>query len=462
MAKVKSSAAARAASKRVGDDDALIYEPRGNIAAMFTDRSPELLVEGPAGTGKSLGALQKINLCMLKYEGARTLCLRKTRVSIRQSLKVTWENAVRPHLNGVRYNKDDDEYRYPNGSVVAMGGMDNPEKLLSSEWDMVYYQEATEGSEHEIETISTRLRYGVMPYQQLIMDANPAQEKHFLNVRAQLGYSKRLKTTHEDNPSLWSVRYNDWTEKGRAYIARLDALHGVRYLRLRKGIWVSAEGAVYDAWDDKLHLTPTPNFKLMPGMKTYWSVDFGFIHPFVAQLWVQDFDGTMILFREIYVTQSLVEDCARKMKRIQNEFHITPVAVICDHEAENRATLEKHLGCETKPAHKAIREGIQAVQARLRVNPSTDRPGLQMTNFPVDLDPNIQDVGKSTPTSTHDEVEGYVWSLANNAKRGEEPVDRDNHGLDAMRYMIAYVDGLGNLDNYEDFLIYGEAEGWVA
>ena len=458
MATTKVTAAARAASKIKPDDEVLRYEPLGNIREMFTDRSPEILLEGPAGTGKSLGALHKVNLCMLKYEGARSLCLRNTRVSIRQSLRVTWENTVRPHLNGVKYNKDDDEYRYPNGSIVALGGMDNPDKLLSSEWDMVYYQEALESTEQQIEVISTRLRYGVMPYQQLLMDVNPGPPKHFLNVRAENGYSHRLVTTHKDNPTLWSRHYKAWTERGKNYMARLEALHGVRYLRLCKGIWASAEGAVYEDWEQSKHLIPS--FTPLPSMRCFWSVDFGYIHPFVAQLWVIDDDGTMVLFREIYRTQTLVEDHAKAMLKIERQYRLTPKDIVCDHDAENRATLEKHMGRETKPAHKAITEGIQAVQARLRIDKRTERPRLQIVNFPVEPDPNIIDVGKSAPTCTADEIEGYVWYIGNNIKKGEEPVGRDDHGMDCLRYAVAFVDGLGSLEMYPDYLMYGEAEGW--
>src|SRR5690606_41247859 len=44
-----------------------------------------------------------------------------------------------------------------------------------------------------------------------------------------------------------------------------------------------------------------------------------------------------------------------------------PTAVVCDHDAEGRAVLERELGVETTPAHKSGFDGSQAVQARLRV-----------------------------------------------------------------------------------------------
>jgi phage terminase large subunit len=44
-----------------------------------------------------------------------------------------------------------------------------------------------------------------------------------------------------------------------------------------------------------------------------------------------------------------------------------PRAVICDHDAEDRATLERHLGMTTSRATKDVSPGLQAVVARLRV-----------------------------------------------------------------------------------------------
>lgn len=463
---IRVSNAARAASQRTDDAVILRYEPRGAAKELMTCKSEIILLEGPAGTGKSLGALQKIHYCALKYPGSRILCLRKTRVSIRQSLRITWENVVRPHLNGVKFNKDDSEYRYPNGSIVAMGGLDKATKLMSSEWDMVFIQEATEVTEQDVENVSTRLRYGNMPYQQLIMDCNPDKEKHFLNLRAKEGAYQRLISRHEDNPMLWDDKTDTWTERGVKYMGRLDSLHGVRYKRLRLGKWASAEGMVYEEWNASKHyITPYNRFG---DWRFYWSVDFGFTNPFVAQLWAVDGSGTLILYREIYKTQTLVEDHARRMLELEEELRVDPVAVICDHDAEGRATLERYLGRETKPAHKAIREGIQAVQARLRPRTDDDeeqgRPRLQIFNYPPDsLDPNLNDpnTGKSLPSCTADEIEGYIWNTANNAKQGEEPVDRDNHGCDAMRYMVCYIDDIGEFNGFPDFLYVSSVEGWM-
>jgi hypothetical protein len=49
-------------------------------------------------------------------------------------------------------------------------------------------------------------------------------------------------------------------------------------------------------------------------------------------------------------------------------------------------------------------------------------------------------VEQKKPGCTEEEIDGYIWDLANNRKKGEEPVDKDNHGLDALRYLVAHCD----------------------
>jgi PBSX family phage terminase large subunit len=146
------------------------------------------------------------------------------------------------------------QFRYANGSRIVVGGLDKPTKIMSSEYDLAYINEGTEASEEDYESVSSRLRYGVMPYQQLITDCNPDAPTHWLNQRANAGKTKRILTRHEDNPVLFDPSTREWTRRGAEYIARLDRLTGVRFKRLRLGLWVAAEGQVYEGFDPAMHV----------------------------------------------------------------------------------------------------------------------------------------------------------------------------------------------------------------
>ena len=114
-----------------------VYEPWGAARELFSYRGREVLVAGPAGTGKSRACLEKINLaCMQKP--VRCAMVRKTRKSLTQSAMETFEEKVLTNKRLVPFHTGDQEYRYPNGARVIVGGLDDAEKIGSTEFDLVY------------------------------------------------------------------------------------------------------------------------------------------------------------------------------------------------------------------------------------------------------------------------------------------------------------------------------------
>src|SRR5438045_4727210 len=85
------------------------------------------------------------------------------------------------------------------------------------------------------------------------MDCNPASDKHWLKLRANDKITLLIESRHEDNPRLFNED-GTLTKEGEKYIGILDKLTGVRYKRLRLGLWVSAEGIVYEEFDPALHI----------------------------------------------------------------------------------------------------------------------------------------------------------------------------------------------------------------
>jgi phage terminase large subunit len=427
-----------------------VYRARGAAANLFrlAGRAGEVVLSGPAGTGKSRACLEYLNYLAMEYPGCRLLMLRKTRRSLTESGMTTFKSKVAHDALGIEWNTTTQQYRYPNGSILAVGGMDKPGKIMSSEWDIIYVQEATELGEAEWEACTTRLRNGVVPWQQIIADCNPDAPTHWLKRRAESGKVAMLESRHEDNPALWDDRQCLWTEQGASYIQVLNELTGVRKDRLLHGRWAAAEGMVYEMWDRRLHIRPrferTPmNLRGDPPREwpRYLSIDFGFSHPFVCLWWAQDPDGRLWCYREIYRTQRLVEDHAKDIKRLsrwdQKNGDPMPRLVICDHDAEGRAVLERHLGLMTLAANKKVRDGIQAVASRLR--PSADGSPrllfLQDTVEPHDIDLSLRD--RKHPTCSVEEFESYVWARSSDGSYKEEPEKEYDHAMDAMRYMVA-------------------------
>jgi len=416
-------------------------ELRGACATVITSREPEICLEGPAGTGKSVSILWKIHRAAQRYPGMRALIVRQSRESMSQSTLVTFESHT---LSPAWYNtlargmqrRVRQSYRYPNGSEVVCGGLDKPSKVMSTEYDLIYINEARETTEEAYEDLSSRLRNGRMPYQQLLSDTNPDAPTHWIKRRANAGKLELLPTRHEDNPRYF--RDGEWTAEGRRYLDRLERLTGVRFLRLRRGIWAGAEGQIYDEWDDAVHLADS--FDIPAEWPRYRSIDFGFTNPFVCHWWAVDPDGRAYLYRELYGTGRIVSDWARDIERYSAGERIE--WTVADHDAEDRATLDA-AGIRSFPAHKAVKPGIEAVQKRLRKQADGKPRLFIMKNCTVDRDSRLIEAKK--PASTAEEMGGYIWAppLANRAPK-EEPLKINDHGNDAMRYFVAELDGMGH------------------
>jgi len=242
----------------------LTLELRGGNRELFAARNPEILAEGPAGTGKTRTVLEMVNLICHKYAGVRVLFVRKHQVTLTTTALVTFDTKVLHNGDGVKFfggsQHEPAAYRYRNGSIIVVGGMGNKnemEKILSSEYDLIYCNEATELTLDDWETLSTRLRNGVLPNPRIIGDCNPTYGKHWLMQRTDTGKTRLIRSQLADNPAYYHQDGTP-TEEGRLYVERLDRLTGTRYERFRLGLRVGVENAIYPFFDRDVHIRPLP------------------------------------------------------------------------------------------------------------------------------------------------------------------------------------------------------------
>jgi hypothetical protein len=229
----------------------------GGNAEFFLCEDGEVLLEAGAGTGKTYTGLRKIDAFARSHPGCRILLCRKTRVSMNESVLPQWEQEVlwpgHEAFRGTATREHRTYYEYNNGSRVVLGGLDNVDRIMSSQYDLILVVEATEITLEDWEKLTSRLRNGMAPYSQAIADVNPGPEFHWLNKRAKRGAMTRILSRHTDNPRWYDHELEDWTEEGLAYQARLDKLTGVRRRRLRDHEWVSADGPIWPEFDSRKH-----------------------------------------------------------------------------------------------------------------------------------------------------------------------------------------------------------------
>lgn len=425
---------------QASDDSKVGFKCYGQNRELWRYRGLETILSGPFETGKTMTALNKFHLLHCKYPRSQGLMLRKTYKSLIATAVVTFEKKVLPYPSSDRRcplhkfgGERPEWYDYPNGSRLTLGGLDNPDRFLSGEYDWIYVNQAEELTLNDWETLTGRVtgRAGNTPYSQIMGDCNPGPPTHWILHRPTL---KVFYSRHEDNPTLFDPETGERTARGNVTMAVLDALTGVRYKRGRLGLWEAAEGQVYEEFNPAIHLID--RFEIPSTWRRFRIVDFGYTNPFVC-LWVAvDHDGRMFAYREIYHTQRLVEDHARQIVALSKGEAID--TTVTDHDAEDRATLERY-GIPTTAAHKEVSPGLQAVSIRLRTAGDGKPRLFFMRDSLVERDQDLAD--KYKPTSTIDEFPVYVWPKNQDGKPIKEaPIKENDHGMDAIRYGVMYLD----------------------
>jgi len=264
---------------------------------------------------------------------------------------------------------------------------------------------------------------------------------------------KKIEMSVDDNKYL----PEDYVENMRSQFS------GMYYERYFEGKWVGAEGMIYEDWrrDDHLldwHELPG-NWELIreqdwqkegkgvwakppDNWQIYRAIDFGYNNPFVCQWWARSPDDELVLFRELYKTETLVEDIAKEIKSNDPEGFVIE-RTFADHDAEDAATLQRH-GVDVAKAKKDVQQGIQAVMGRLRFDERGKARLYVMNNARVHPpDKNLDD--DNSPLCTAEEIPLYTWK--DNAD--EKPEKKDDHGCDALRYMAYSLDS-GNTPSKQE------------
>lgn len=388
----------------------VVFGPNNHDLIFATD--PEVVAIGPAGTGKTFAACIKVHAIANDYPGARILMARKTLESLKSGALNTFINGVQPQRYGVETFGGNKffpaEFRYPNGSVVLVSGMDKAEKILSAEFDLIYVNETPELTEDDWQMLKTRLRNGRVPFQQLMGDGNPAGPRHWLNVRCNSGRTRRITSTHKDNPAYWDAHRNDWTDAGRQYIETiLGSLTGVQRRRLLEGVWAASEGLVYPEFVPEM-----VRHEDVEGWQTITGVDIGSRNPTaILTLHVRGDGAHVHISRELYRTDMTSTDILAAVKGEADR--VSPDAIYIDPSAKQYIGDLRRSGYPAVPAVNDVLVGIQRVHSVLS------------TGFSID------------PSCIHTIDEFGLYAYPDNPRiETDKPDKKDDHAMDALRYAV--------------------------
>ncbi len=409
-----------------------VYQAYGAITELFQCQDKTVLLEGPAGTGKTMGGCHYLNALAEQHPGCRILMCRKTRTSMTESILVTFEQKVmyaRPDVLAGPHRMHRMGYDYPNGSRIVIGGMDDPARIMSTEYDIAYLCEAVEFTIDDWEMIRSRLRNNVIPFQQIIADTNPGAPSHWLNKYASEGRITRIRSRHTDNPTITDD-----------YLDTLKSLTGARYQRLYLGKWVGQEGLVFEDWNPDIHIIDEAPQRMS---RYFASKDWGWTNPGVSIIFGEDGDGRLYVLHQVYMTQRTIHWWQLKDKQLDNKWRITRSgrgAWVCDpSQPAHIASYRKEQQMRAVEANNDIEYGLTRIQERLTVA-GDGKPRLMFVRGNLErIDQSL--VEKYEPTCTEEEFDAYVWAEPREDRNmKEEPVDQFNHGIDALRYGVVYAE----------------------
>lgn len=374
------------------------------------------MLAGPADTGKTWASCTKAHAVCCRVPKTQGAFVRKTASSLAGTVVRTFERLT--EKSGLRFYGGESPSRiiYPNGSQIWLGGMDNPDRVLSSERDFIYVNQAEELSLNDWETLATRCsgRAAVVRDPQLFGDCNPAGSRHWIRERAQKGSLRLLNAKHKDNPTIFN-KDGELTKEGARRLAVLERLTGVRRKRLLEGIWATAEGAVYDMFDAAVHVCQR---NPMEFRRFYLTLDEGYTNPAVILLVGSDADERWHVFREYYETGVLQEHVVQ----LSRDWYLEPfpgIRIRCSDVAVDAAAAGLiadlvNAGVPARGGKGRVLDGIQRIQNRLKVL-LDGKPRLTMDPSCVNL---------------INEFESYAWK-----PEKDMPAKEHDHALDALRYL---------------------------
>lgn len=298
------------------------YKPLPWQLPVIKDKRRVLLLAGAAGGGKSRVAAEKIHLYLMKYPGATGLVLRKTYASMLNSTVLFLQNEIIGENSGVKHLGYQQRFQYPNGSILAYGGMANAQQREAIRGvgakggiDIAWLEEATQFVESDFNEVLFRLRGRAAPWRQVLLTTNPGGPFHWINSRLIVG----------GGAILYESKAADNIHNPDDYMDTMQRTTGVDRQRLLLGRWANAENQVYEMWERTTHVTEEADF-VKGGGEVYWGVDDGYVgeidadtgyfkqnsHPRVF-LVGQQRNGVMNIFAESYEVKMKQEEHIAKV-----------------------------------------------------------------------------------------------------------------------------------------------------
>ncbi|WP_270348526.1 PBSX family phage terminase large subunit [Thomasclavelia ramosa] len=193
---------------------------------------------------------------------------------------------------------------------------------------------------------------------------------------------------------------------------------GVFYDRYICGLWVVAEGIIYDMFDKEKHVLKTKP-KINQEEYKYISCDYGTQNPMVFLLWEKGVNETWYATKEYYYSGR-----KKKVQRTDGQYaddlvefigNLNIEYVVIDPSAASFIAELRSRGINVKRARNDVKNGIREVSNMLNKNQLGFLESCKMTI---------------------NEFAVYVWDSKATSRGIDAPIKENDHCMDAIRYFV--------------------------
>jgi len=380
---------------------------------------------GGAGSGKSQFVIQKLIYKYLKYENRKCLVVRKVDNTLRMSIFALFKSIL------ADWNLYDQcEIRetlltivLPNGSQFIFKGLEDNEKIKSiANIDDIVIEECTEISLDDFTQLNLRLR-SKNPYNQIHLMFNPISKANWVYKK----WFDKEQTYDKKSTTILHTTYKDNKFLPQAYIDSLlemEISNPVYYKVYCLGEFATLDKLIFNNWTDTCF-----NYKeilkadIKDNIEAVFAIDFGYTNDPTAIVCalIDRVDKKIWIFDE-YQQKGLTNDeIAKKV----TEMGYQKEKIVCD-------------SAEPKSIEELKRNGLERVCPATKGRDSILNGIQYLQQFDIII--------HSSLLHMIEEFSNYTWKKDKNGIYINIPIDKFNHGMDALRYAVNPVDTMGTIE----------------
>ena len=345
-------------------------------------------LQGGTRSGKTYSALQWLIRLCLKHEGMTISIVRKTLPALKSSAMRDFIEILTSinHYHETDHNKSENTYIL-NKNLIEFFSVDDAQKIRGRKRDILFVNEANEIDLEDWRQLLLRTTGKV------IIDYNPSDFEHWIYdqvlTRDDCGL---IITTYKDNPHLPDALKRE--------IESLEQADPEYWKIFGLGERGQLMGLVFNNWTNQLVVPNEANF-------IGYGLDWGFSADPTALVSVWKYEQELYIREELYERGLTNQDIAERLKSLE----IGRKEIFAD-SAEPKSIEEVYrLGYNIKPTQKGKDSIINSIDILRRYKLHLIGNNLQK------------------------EFRTYKWKTDKAGKIVNEPVDFNNHLIDATRYL---------------------------